>query len=78
MKKVTKIFGIFALSTLMAVSNPVAAQSTTDSPSSTTTSHDDDGDDNGKWGLAGLLGLVGLLGLRKKDDVRHTNTTLNR
>ena len=82
MKKVTRAFGLFALSAFLFVGQPSMAQ-TTDNTSTTTSgaTTDNDGDnDTGKWGLAGLLGLLGLLGLRRRDDDRHrtTNTNSNR
>jgi MYXO-CTERM domain-containing protein len=77
MKQTRKVLGVLAVSSCLFFSMPVVAQ-TGDGGSTTTTTvaddDDNDGDDNGKIGLAGLLGLLGLLGLRKKDDHRHTTT----
>jgi MYXO-CTERM domain-containing protein len=41
---------------------------------------DDNGGDDGNWGLfglIGLLGLAGLAGLRRKDQDRSTGTTMS-
>lgn len=75
MKKITKALSILTLCVFIGVSNPVMAQ-TTGSDITTETRNNDD--DTGKWGLAGLLGLLGLLGLRKRDDDKHRNTSVNR
>ena len=77
MKMITKTIGILALSAFLAVSSPTMAQTGTDN-TSTTASSDDDDDDSGKWGLLGLAGLLGLLGLKRRDDDRHRNTSVNR
>ena len=76
MKMITKTIGILALSAFLAVSSPTIAQTATDNTSTTASSDDDD--DSGKWGLLGLAGLLGLLGLKRRDDDRHRNTSVNR
>lgn len=78
MKMITKTIGILALSAFLAVSSPTIAQTATDNTSTTASSDDDDDDDSGKWGLLGLAGLLGLLGLKRRDDDRHRNTSVNR
>lgn len=77
MKTITKTMSIIAVSAFLAVSSPTIAQSTSDN-TSTSANRDDNKDDSGKWGLLGLAGLLGLLGLRKRDDDRHRNTSVNR
>ncbi len=77
MKTITKTMSILALFAFLTVSNPAISQ-TTDNTSTSASSDDDGDDDSGKWGLLGLAGLLGLLGLKRRDDDKHRNTTLNR
>lgn len=76
MKMITKSMSILALFAFLTVSNPTIAQ--TSDATSTSASIDDDNGDSGKWGLLGLAGLIGLLGLKRRDDDRHRNTSVNR
>jgi hypothetical protein len=78
MKTITKTFGILALSVFLAVSSPTVAQTSGEGSSAAVSDDDDDDGDSGKWGLLGLAGLLGLLGLKRRDDDRNRNTTVNR
>lgn len=74
MKKVMKLLGVFILTTLLAFTSPVMAQTADNGTTTTTTTDDDDDDgDSGKWGLLGLLGLLGLAGLKRRDDDKRTS-----
>lgn len=76
MKKVTKLIGVFALTTFFAFSSPAVIAQDTDTVTERRIDDDDeDDDDTGKWGLLGLLGLAGLLGLKRRDDDRNKGTT---
>nr|CAA9530862.1 MAG: hypothetical protein AVDCRST_MAG96-3548 [uncultured Segetibacter sp.] len=68
---------ILAVSAFLAVSSPTMAQTSSDNRGTTATSNDDD-DDSEKWRLLGLAGLLDLLGLKRRDDDRHRNTSVNR
>jgi hypothetical protein len=76
MKKVAKLAGILALSSVLLISTPVISQ---DANNSTTDTRRAENHNNNNWGWIGLIGLAGLLGLRKKDnrsvayDARHTS-----
>ena len=62
-----------ALLTFGGVAAPAAiAQDNTDATT------DNNGDDNGLWGLAGLLGLAGLAGLKRRDEVRTDRSSYSR
>ena len=56
---------------------PLAAQTTGDATTQTTT---DDRDDDGGFdmGWLGLLGLLGLMGLKRNKDHVHVDTTTTR
>ena len=77
MSMITKTISVITLAVFLAAGNPVIAQ-TSDNTSTSASSNNDRNDDSGKWGLLGLAGLLGLLGLRRRDDDRHRNTTVNR
>lgn len=77
MKKLTKTMCTLAICISLSAA-PAMAQTGDNTGSGTTMSSSDDHDDSGKWGLLGLAGLLGLLGLRRRDDDRHRNTTVNR
>ena len=57
-----------------AVATPSVAKAQTANDQSTTRTNDD----GGSWDWLGLLGLAGLLGLRRRTEVRHTETTTRR
>jgi MYXO-CTERM domain-containing protein len=78
MKTITRTMSILALSGFLAVSTPTMAQGSSETTNSGATSSNDRDDNSGKWGLLGLAGLLGLLGLKRKDDDRHRNTSVNR
>ena len=77
MKKITKLIGVFALTTFFAFSSPalIAQDTNTVTERRIDDDVDEEDDDTGKWGLLGLLGLAGLLGLKRRDDDRNRGTT---
>lgn len=78
MKKLTKTICVLAICTSLSAGPAMAQTGDNTSTGTTATSSSNDDDDSGKWGLLGLAGLLGLLGLRRRDDDRHRNTTVNR
>lgn len=78
MKKLTKTMGVLAICILLSAGPAMAQTGDNTSSGTTTSSSSNDHDDSGKWGLLGLAGLLGLLGLRRRDDDRHRNTSVNR
>ena len=57
---------------------PAAAQATGDTGTAQTTAQTDTRDDGFDLGWLGLLGLAGLAGLKRRDPVRHVDTTPRR
>ncbi len=75
MKKLTKTMCVLGICALLSA-GPAMAQTDEIKGSGTTASSSND--DSGKWGLLGLAGLLGLLGLKRRDDGKHRNTSVNR
>lgn len=69
MKKTLSIMLLVGAMTFAAV--PALAQS---EAAATTEATDDDGSNNGLWGLLGLPGLLGLIGRRRNDDTARPRT----
>ena len=75
MKKLTKTMCVVGICALLSA-GPAMAQTDEIKGSGTTASNSND--NSGKWGLLGLAGLLGLLGLKRRDDDKHRNTSVNR